>query len=209
MENFERKKHWENVYQTKELKELSWFQATPKTSLDIIHSFYLPKSAKIIDVGGGDSLLVDHLLDLGYQNLTVLDISATAIDKAKKRLGEKAKNVKWINADASTFTPAEKYDLWHDRAAFHFLTDEKEIKNYLETANQYIHPTGFLVIGTFSENGPKKCSGIEVRQYSETSITQQMKRFFKKIDCISAEHITPTGFPQHFIFCSFKKLSLT
>ncbi|MCL4817135.1 MAG: methyltransferase domain-containing protein [Flavobacteriales bacterium] len=206
MENFDRKKHWENIYQTKELKEVSWFQPTPETSLDFFKQFNVPTTAKVIDIGGGDSFLVDHLLDLGYQDISVLDISAAAIDRAKQRLGERAKNVKWIVADAATFQPTEKYDFWHDRAAFHFLTDEQEISNYIDTAQKSIKPTGVLVIGTFSEQGPKKCSGIEIKQYSETTMTDRMKKFFEKIKCITVDHKTPFDTIQNFVFCSFRKL---
>lgn len=206
MEKFDRKKHWENIYQTKELKDVSWFQPTPETSLDFIKQFNVPTTAKVIDIGGGDSFLVDHLLDLGYQDISVLDISAAAIDRAKQRLGDKAKNVKWIVEDAATFKPTEKYDFWHDRAAFHFLTDEHEISNYLQTAQQNINPTGVLVIGTFSEQGPKKCSRIEIKQYSETTMTDRLRKFFEKIKCISVNHKTPFDTIQNFVFCSFRKL---
>ncbi len=206
MENFDRKKHWENIYQTKELKDVSWFQPTPETSLDFFKQFNVPTTAKVIDIGGGDSFLVDHLLDLGYQDISVLDISAAAIDRAKQRLGDKSNNVKWIVADAATFKPTEKYDFWHDRAAFHFLTDEQEIANYLQIAQESINPTGVLVIGTFSELGPKKCSGIEIKQYSETTMTDQLKKFFEKIKCITVDHLTPFDTIQNFVFCSFRKL---
>ncbi|MBL0323142.1 MAG: methyltransferase domain-containing protein [Ignavibacteria bacterium] len=206
MENFDRKKHWENIYQTKDLKDVSWFQPTPETSLDFFKQFNVPTSAKVIDIGGGDSYLVDHLLDLGYQDISVLDISVAAIDKAKQRLGDKAKNVKWIVADAATFKPTEKYDFWHDRAAFHFLTDEQEVSNYLQTAQENINPTGVLVIGTFSEQGPKKCSGIEIKQYSETTMTDRLKEYFEKIKCITVDHKTPFDTIQNFVFCSFRKL---
>lgn len=206
MENFDRKKHWENIYKTKELKDVSWFQPTPETSLDFFKRFNVPSTAKVIDIGGGDSFLVDHLLDLGYQDISVLDISAAAIERAKQRLGEKAKKVKWIVADAATFKPTEKYDFWHDRAAFHFLTDEQEISNYLQTAQENINSTGILVIGTFSEQGPKKCSGIEIKQYSESSMTDRLKKFFEKIICITVDHKTPFDTIQNFVFCSFRKL---
>ncbi len=206
MENFDRKKHWENIYQTKELKEVSWFQPTPETSLDFFKQFNVPTTSKVIDIGGGDSFLVDHLIDLGYQDISVLDISSAAIDRAKQRLGDKAKNVKWIVADAATFKPTEKYHFWHDRAAFHFLTDEQEISNYLKTAQENINPAGVLVIGTFSEQGPKKCSGIEIKQYSETTMTNRLKRFFEKIKCITVDHKTPFDTIQNFVFCSFRKL---
>ncbi len=206
MEYFDRKKHWENIYLTKELKDVSWFQPTPETSLDFFKQFNVPTNAKVIDIGGGDSLLVDHLLDLGYKDISVLDISAAAIARAKQRLGDKAKNVKWIVADAATFKPTEKYDFWHDRAAFHFLTEEQEISNYLKTAEQSIHPTGVLVIGTFSEQGPNKCSGIDIKQYSETTMTDRLKKFFEKIKCITVDHKTPLDSIQNFVFCSFRKL---
>jgi 2-polyprenyl-3-methyl-5-hydroxy-6-metoxy-1,4-benzoquinol methylase len=205
MEKFDRKKHWENIYQTKDLKDVSWFQPTPKTSLSFFKQFNVLTTAKVIDIGGGDSLLVDHLLDLGYQDISVLDISAAAIDRAKQRLGDKAKNVNWIIADAATFKPTEKYDFWHDRAAFHFLTDEQEISNYLETAQENINPRGVLVIGTFSEEGPKKCSGIEIKQYSETTMTDRLKKYFEKIKCITVDHKTPFDTIQNFVFCSFRK----
>ena len=130
MAEFNRKNHWENIYTTKSLEEVSWYEPTPATSLSFVKQFNIPTSAKIIDIGGGDSLFVDYLLDLGYQDITVLDISAAALERAKKRLGENAHKVKWIVADAANFTPTEKYDFWHDRAAFHFLTQEKEILNY-------------------------------------------------------------------------------
>jgi hypothetical protein len=121
-------------------------------------------------------------------------------DRAKQRLGDKAKNVKWIVADAATFQPIEKYDFWHDRAAFHFLTDEQEISNYLQTAQQNINSTGVLLIGTFSEQGPKNCSGIEIKQYSETTMTDRLRKFFEKIKCISVNHKTPFDTIQNFVF---------
>ena len=205
MEIFDRKKHWENIYQTKALKDVSWFQPTPETSLSFFKQLNVPTTAKVIDVGGGDSFLVDHLLDLGYQDITVLDISAAAIERAKQRLGASANHVKWLVADAASFKPTEKYDFWHDRAAFHFLTDEQEISQYLRTAEQHLKPSGVLVIGTFSEQGPKKCSGIEIKQYSETTMTDRLKTFFEKIKCITVDHKTPFDTIQNFIFCSFRK----
>lgn len=207
MEHLDRKKHWENIYQTKDLKDVSWYQPTPTTSLDFLKLFNIPTTAKIIDIGGGDSFLVDHLLDLGYTDLTVLDISAASLDRAKQRLGDRATKVKWIVADAATFKPTEQYDFWHDRAAFHFLTQEQEITNYIDTIQKSIKPTGVLVIGTFSEQGPKKCSGIEIKQYSETTMTDRMKKFFEKVKCITVDHQTPFDTIQNFIFCSFKKLA--
>ncbi len=202
----DRKKHWENIYQSKNTTEVSWFQASPTTSLQFVQEFKLPQSAKIIDVGGGDSFLVDRLLEMGYRNITVLDISEIAINKAKDRLGEKAKTVKWIVADAAGFQPTEAYDFWHDRAAFHFLTDKQEISNYVDTIRSYVKPGGYLVLGTFSEQGPTKCSGIEIKQYSENTMTNLLRDFFNKIKCITVDHKTPFNTLQNFIFCSFRRL---
>ncbi|MFY8021349.1 MAG: class I SAM-dependent methyltransferase [Bacteroidia bacterium] len=209
MENLERKKHWENIYQTKDLKDVSWYQATPSTSLEFIEQFNISKTSKIIDVGGGDSLFVDHLLDRGFTDITVLDISAASLERAKHRLGERSSKVKWIVADASKFQATETYDFWHDRAAFHFLTDEEEINNYIDTIQKSIQATGILVIGTFSEQGPKKCSGIEVKQYSENTMTERLKHFFEKVKCIRVDHQTPFDTIQNFIFCSFRKIQIS
>ncbi|MEZ4858110.1 MAG: class I SAM-dependent methyltransferase [Flavobacteriaceae bacterium] len=206
MESFDRKNHWENIYKTKDLKEVSWFQPKPETSLEFFKHFKIPTTARIIDIGGGDSFLVDYLLDLGYQDISVLDISHAAIERAKQRLGDKALNVKWIVTDVTTFKPTETYDFWHDRAAFHFLTDELDISNYLNTAKQNIHANGLLVLGTFSEQGPKKCSGIEIKQYSETTMTHRLKDFFEKIQCLTVDHKTPFNTVQNFVFCCFRKL---
>ena len=198
-----RKSHWETVYKTKNPEEVSWTQVVPKTSLDFINDFKLPKNAKIIDVGGGDSNLVDFLLDGGYTNITVLDISVTALEKAQKRLGEKAKSVKWIVSDIINFQPETKYDLWHDRAAFHFLTAEEDKRKYLKTIESFV--SEFLIIGTFSDKGPKKCSGLDVQQYSEELLTSSLKNGFERLKCITEDHITPFETIQNFLFCSFKK----
>lgn len=205
MEEFDRKKHWEHIYQTRELKDVSWFQPTPETSLDFLKKYKVPLDAKIIDIGGGDSLLVDHLLDLGYKDITVLDISEAALERAKQRLGKRVEQVTWIVADAVSFKPTEQYDFWHDRAAFHFLTREDEITHYLETVQKWIKPEGILVIGTFSENGPTKCSGIEIKQYSEQTMTKRLQQYFEKIKCITVDHKTPKDIIQNFVFCSFRK----
>lgn len=204
MSQFDRKKHWENIYETKSPEEVSWYQPVPHTSLEFINHFNVPKTAKIIDVGGGDSFLVDHLLELGYEDITVLDISAAAIERAKARLGEKAVQVHWIVSDAAGFQPTRTYDFWHDRATFHFLTDEKDIASYLTTIRQSLSADGTLVIGTFSDKGPEKCSGIRIKQYSADSMSHLLGQYgFKKIYCITTDHVTPSGAKQHFTFCGF------
>ena len=201
--NVDRKKHWETVYETKSPDEVSWTQEIPKTSLAIIDSFGLDQSAKIIDIGGGDSKLVDHLLNQGYTNITILDISEKALEKAKLRLGEKAKMITWIVSDILEFEPADTYNVWHDRAAFHFLTTEKEIEKYQSIVEKAA--SEFLVIGTFSENGPLKCSGLEISQYSEEKLAAIFKNNFDKIDAFLEDHQTPFGTTQNFLFCSFRK----
>ena len=162
------KKHWENVYETKNPEQVSWTQEIPKTSLNLIHSFGLDKKAKIIDIGGGDSKLVDFLLEEGYENITVLDISEKAIEKAQLRLGSKADKVNWIVSDITQFNPTTQYDIWHDRAAFHFLTTEVDINKYVKTIEKSV--SKHLIVGTFSENGPQKCSGLEIKQYSQETL---------------------------------------
>ena len=200
---FDRKKHWETVYETKNPDQVSWTQETPKTSLEFIHSFGLKKTAKIIDIGGGDSKLVDYLLDEGFENITVLDISAKSLEKAKNRLGEKAKNVNWIVNNILDFEPKMTFDVWHDRATFHFLTTTEQIKKYVETAKKSV--SGFLTIGTFSQNGPKKCSGLDIKQYNEDELTLELKNGFEKIKCVTEDHLTPFDTTQNFLFCSFKR----
>ena len=199
----DRQKHWETVYKTKQPNEVSWTQEMPKTSLDFIHEFNLPKSAKIVDIGGGDSKLVDYLLEQGFENITVLDISSEALEKSKKRLGNKAQKVKWIVSDVREFNPDTKFDVWHDRATFHFLTTTTQIKKYIETASKYV--IGFLTIATFSDNGPDKCSGLQIKKYSEKTLTSALKKKFDKIRCITEDHITPFKTIQNFLFCSFKR----
>ncbi len=205
MEKFNNKTHWENIYSTKELTDISWFQPVPETSLEFLAQFKLPKTAKIIDVGGGDSLLVDHLIEQGYSNITVLDISEVALERAKARLGDKAELVKWIVSDASTFVPVETYDFWHDRAVFHFLTEEKDIENYMKVLAKGVKVDGILIMGTFSEVGPTKCSGIPIKQYSEKSITDRLTALFDKIKCLTVDHRTPFDTIQNFLFCSFRR----
>jgi len=197
------KEHWEKVYLAKQPNEVSWTQEIPETSLEFIHSFNLPTTAKIIDVGGGDSKLVDHLLDNGFTDITVLDISANAIERTKKRLGEKAGQVKWVVSDITEFEPHTNFDLWHDRATFHFLTTREQVAKYRDIAKKCVK--GYLIIATFSERGPKKCSGLDIKQYSEEGLYEEFKNGFEKISCISKDHRTPFNTLQNFLFCSFKR----
>ena len=205
MNSADRKVHWNNIYTEKQSKEMSWYQEVPSTSINFVKELNLPKTAKIFDNGGGDSHFVDCLLEMGYENITILDISESALEKTRKRIGEKAAKIKWIVDDEAQCSTEEQYDLWHDRAAFHFLTDENEIQNYIQTVGKCIKPEGYLVIGTFSEDGPKKCSGIEIKQYSEKTMLERFGKYFEAVKCITVDHVTPFNTIQNFIFCSFKR----
>lgn len=199
------KDHWEHIYQSKNEVEVSWFQAYPKTSVTLIESCHLPLDAHILDVGGGDSRLADALLDKGFNHIWVLDISDRALEKAKTRLGERAYLVHWITSDILDFKPPVKFDLWHDRATFHFLTAEDEINRYIAIADEGISDEGKLILATFSEKGPKKCSGLDVHQYSEQLLSERFSLQFQKTGCIIENHVTPFNSVQSFLFCKFKK----
>jgi 2-polyprenyl-3-methyl-5-hydroxy-6-metoxy-1,4-benzoquinol methylase len=197
--------YWENIYSTKTEDEVSWFQPYPRMSMEFVDLSKISPAANIIDIGGGDSHFVDALLDKGFQNIWVLDISANAIEKAKERLGKRASKVNWVVSDVTEFQPPVQFDLWHDRAAFHFLTTEEKIYQYVSIAQDAIKKNGYLTLGTFSENGPKKCSGLEIRQYTEASITDRFKGNFDNIKCTREDHVTPSQTVQNFLFCHFRK----
>ena len=199
------KQHWDTVYENKTPDQVSWTQEKPDVSLELIKDANISKDAKVIDIGGGDSKLVDFLLEEGYENITVLDISAKALEKAKERLGAKAKHVKWIVSDIISFQPTETYDLWHDRAAFHFLTTKEQIDTYISITQKFV--TERLIIGTFSKQGPTKCSGLEISQYDEKGLAKVFESDFKKVKGFTTDHITPFDTKQNFQFCSFKKLT--
>ncbi|MDN3673801.1 class I SAM-dependent methyltransferase [Flavobacterium branchiarum] len=199
------KSHWENVFTTKTPNEVSWTQEYPKTAIDYIESLKLSKTANIIDIGGGDSNLVDALLDKGFVNIWVLDISATALEKTKNRLGERASLVHWIVSDITTFTPDVKFDFWHDRAVFHFLTTNESINKYVSIAENAIHTNAHFLLGTFSENGPLKCSGLDIKQYSEENMKITFQENFEALKCFTEDHITPFNTTQNFQFCGFRK----
>ena len=202
MEEFNRKIHWENIYSTKKLNEVSWYQRSPETSISFLNSANLEKDTAIIDVGGGDSFFVDYLLKEGFTNVTVLDISEMAIERAKLRLGDHASKVRWIVSDVNDFSPKAKFGFWHDRAAFHFLTSLAEIEQYKQTVSRAINLNGNVVIGTFSKTGPLKCSGIDVTQYDQTDLIQLFDGF-KFVSGVDVVHGTPFDTTQDFVFCHF------
>ena len=194
------KSHWEKIYSEKSPQEVSWTQEIPETSIEFFNELKLSKTSPIIDIGGGESKFVDYLLEEGYQNISVLDISENALKRAKDRLGEKSINIEWIVCDINDFNPKKKYALWHDRAVFHFLTSDIDINRYVENVKLYAEN---FIIGSFSTSGPKKCSGLDITQYDKSLLSKLFEEFmaFKKVEHIN--HITPFKTTQNFIFCSF------
>ena len=200
-----RKEHWENIYSNKKMNEVSWFQQEPTTSLALIQKNTQSKDDAIIDIGSGDSFLVDNLLKLGYTNITVLDISANAINKVKERLGINADKVKWIISDITEFIPTEQYDIWHDRAVFHFLTQQKDVGYYKALVNKNISDNGYFILATFADDGPERCSGLEVCKYSEKDMESSFYAGFKMKESFKYKHLTPFGTIQNFTFSVFQK----
>ena len=199
-----RKEHWEKIYNSKEMDDVGWYQQIPETSLYFVDKIKLPFDAKIIDIGGGAYFFVDHLLNLAYEDITVLDISEAALQKAKERLGDRADKVKWLVADITEFEPDEKYDLWHDRAVFHFLTEDIDTQKYIKVLSENIATNGHFVLGTFSVDGPKKCSGLDIVQYSKESVKSKFSPTFDVVESFRIDHTTPFGNKQNFLFSHFK-----
>ncbi|MEX2367296.1 MAG: class I SAM-dependent methyltransferase [Pseudohongiellaceae bacterium] len=204
----ESKQHWENVFTTKNPDEVSWFQQHAHLSLKWIAETNLPETASIIDVGGGDSRLVDDLLDKGYKDITVLDLSANALSRAKARLGDNASTIKWIEADITEVRlPKGKYDLWHDRAVFHFLIDGAGRNAYIKTMLRTLKPFGRIILATFAEDGPSKCSGLPVMRYSSKKLNAELGKSVELLRCENELHVTPSANRQKFIYCEFQKLT--
>ena len=199
------KDHWEGIYKTKAPTEVGWYQADPKQSLDLIAAAGIGRTQEIIDIGGGASPLVDKLMEKGFENVTVLDISQVALNQAKSRLGKHAQKISWIEADITGFEPDRKFDLWHDRAVFHFLTDANDRKKYVKVMKRAVAPDGYLIIATFALDGPPKCSGLEVVRYSPESLAGEIGRDFELKDAVEELHVTPSGARQKFIYCGFKR----
>lgn len=200
------KDHWENVYSIKSSNTVSWFQEHAETSLALIYASKLAKSAAIIDIGGGASTLVDDLLNLGFQHLSVLDLSAVALATTKIRLGEKAKTINWIEADITQANlPPQAFDLWHDRAAFHFLTMDKQRHAYKKKLLHALKPKGRLIVSTFAEDGPMHCSGLPVRSYSAEQLFEEFSDDFDLLDLQKESHNTPFATTQNFVYCHLQR----
>ncbi|BAJ00669.1 class I SAM-dependent methyltransferase [Shewanella violacea] len=201
------KAHWEKVYSSKDEAEVSWFQEHAKLSLKLIQNSAVNKNASIIDVGGGASTLVDDLLGNGYRNLTVLDLSAAALAKAQNRLGEQASNVTWLEANViEAQYPHHGYDVWHDRAVFHFLNTLEERQAYVKAVLHAVKPGGLVIVATFAENGPTMCSGLPVKRYSADELHEEFGEPFSLLGHEKESHQTPNGSEQHFVYCFCRKL---
>ncbi len=207
MTNIERQAHWENVYRTKGEREVSWFQESPAISLDLIQATRIKPDASIIDIGGGASRLVDALLDARFDNVTVLDLSEKALATSKARLGARSAKVIWIAADVTAWEPAQAYDVWHDRAAFHFLTDPRDRAAYAERVLRAVRRGGHVIIGTFAPDGPERCSGLPVARHDAASLGKILGSSFKLIGSRKHSHHTPMGAIQRFQFSRFQRLN--
>jgi len=196
------KTHWEHVYRTKRTDELSWFQREPAISTELIRRAAPDTGARIIDVGGGASSLVDSLLRDGYSQLTILDLSSAALSQARERLGTAASAVKWLEADVlTTELPAATYDFWHDRAVFHFLTAPADRNAYVAQVRRAVRPGGHVLVATFAEDGPSRCSGLSVERYSAQTLHGAFGEPFQLVDSIREQHIAPSGVRQSFVYC--------
>ena len=196
------KTHWDRVYTTKAPDAVSWYRAHLETSLALIEQAVDARSASIIDVGGGESTLVDDLLLRGYKNVTVLDVSQSAIDLTKSRLGAAAEQVRWLVADiAKIELEPGAYDLWHDRAVFHFLTDREQRTAYVRQVARSVKPGGHIIVSTFGPEGPTRCSGLEVMRYDAESLHREFGARFRLIESSKEVHHTPFGTTQQFLYC--------
>lgn len=198
--------YWEQVYETKPADAVSWFQTRPNTSLAFIAESGLSCHAPVIDVGGGASTLVDHLLDLGHTDVSVLDISASALAQAKARLGAaRARRVHWLVQDVTRFTPPHAYALWHDRAVFHFLTDEAARSAYLEAVRRSVAPGGTVILATFATDGPRQCSGLQVARYDANTLSALFGSQFERMATARDMHVTPWGSIQAFTYVRLRR----
>jgi ubiquinone/menaquinone biosynthesis C-methylase UbiE len=201
----DKKQHWENVYATKNDNEVSWYEENPTISLKLIAGLGLNTATTIIDVGGGNSNLIGELQKEGFSNLSVLDISVKALKRTKAKLGEKSKNINWVVSDILKFKPTQQYEVWHDRAVFHFLTTTEDVGKYVKLVSQSIKQEGYFILATFSKTGPIKCSGLEIKQYSKEELTSLFSETFTLICSFEEVHQTPFNTTQNFIYTLFQK----
>lgn len=200
-----KREHWEKVYREKEERGVSWFQERPSTSLDLIARTGVGRSAKIVDVGGGASRLVDALLDAGYEDLVVVDIAGAALARARERLADRAERVAWVTSDLTTWTPERVFAVWHDRAVFHFMVRPEERRAYLETLRRALRRGGHAILATFAADGPSLCSGLPVRRYDPEALAEEIGPPFRLVESVREEHLTPAGKVQAFQYCRFER----
>jgi ubiquinone/menaquinone biosynthesis C-methylase UbiE len=200
-----RRLHWDNVYTSKPEGEVSWFQESPTVSLDLIAATGATPVSRIIDIGGGASRLVDALVEKGFRAVTVLDISDAALTVARTRLGSRSDQVRWIAADVTSWEPQEQFDIWHDRAAFHFLTDEADRAAYVARLTRALRPGSHAIVATFAEDGPERCSGLPVRRYDAESLAGVLGPAFNLVETRRHTHATPWGSEQRFRFNLFRR----
>jgi len=201
-----REQHWEKVYQTKSSDAVSWFQARPDVSLSLIAHSELPLDAAIVDVGAGASTLIDSLLEAGRRDLSVLDISTAALQTTRERLGQAASLVDWIVADVLAWAPSKRYALWHDRAVFHFLVDADDRARYLETLRRTLLPDGQVIVATFAEDGPERCSGLPVARYAAAGLHAAFGTAFELLESTREIHRTPGGAEQRFTYVRMRRV---
>jgi trans-aconitate methyltransferase len=199
------KDHWETVYATKHESDVSWFQDSPSPSLELIEQLKPARDTRIIDVGGGASRLVDALLEHGFRRVTVLDISQGALDLTSLRLGRRASEVQWIVDDVTEWEPSQRFDIWHDRAAFHFLVDASDRAAYVARLKQALKPGGYAIIATFAPDGPEKCSGLPVYRTDAEGLAQELGKAFTLVDSRRHDHVTPGNSSQRFQFSVFQR----
>jgi ubiquinone/menaquinone biosynthesis C-methylase UbiE len=203
----DRKTHWENVYSTKQDDQVSWYREHLDNSLRMILQTGVEKDAPIIDVGGGSSTLADDLLERGFADVSVLDISAQAIGRSKARLDRRAEQIEWIEADITNVSlPENHYEVWHDRAVFHFLTGAEDRHKYVELVMRSLKVGGHIIVASFGLNGPQKCSGLDVRQYSPETMHAEFGSGFQLVKSLNETHQTPFGTNQEFVYCYCRKL---
>ena len=207
MQNESRQAHWQNLYTKKRENEVSWFEENPAPSLELIAQVGATPASAIIDIGGGASRLVDNLIDRDFEDVTVLDLSEAALEAAKARLGSRAAQVHWIVADATVWEPLKAYDIWHDRAAFHFLTDDRDRVAYVTRLERALKVGGYAIIATFALDGPERCSGLSVVRYDPASLGQTLGPSFQLVDTRRHSHATPWGSDQSFQFSVFRRRS--
>ncbi|MBT3422262.1 MAG: methyltransferase domain-containing protein [Bacteroidetes bacterium] len=198
------KSHWDKVYSRNTDQDVGWYQEKPKTSFELIQIYADPKSA-IIDIGAGNSNLGNLLIQNGYTDLAIVDISSEAIERSKSKISKGVEKIQFFESNVLALDLAKKFGIWHDRAVFHFLWDKDEIDNYVKKLNQHMGNEGIFILGAFSENGPEKCSGLNVNHQSEKSIVKTFGKYFNLIETLNEDHTTPSGKIQNYIFAVMQK----